>query len=128
MEFGHWVRRSSLTHKTFRGMLAVTVVLATAFSPPRVVADGSRDCTIRSCSGAQQPLRPTPKTEEAGLSPTAIRNLAIVIGKVVRRRSSSATQAVRRRCSTTAGSSLLRPGAPAAAAVVALGEQTRPRP
>lgn len=80
MEFESLVRRSSLTLKTLRGMLAVTVVMATAF----LAAPGWAQ-TAPAPAPAAAPKATTAATaeEEAGMSPTAIRNVVIVIALFV---------------------------------------------
>ena len=84
MEFESLVRRSSLTAQTLRGMLAVTVVLATTFLSTPAWAQAAPE-TATSAPAAAAPATTTAdaETDEAGLSPTAIRNLAIVIALFV---------------------------------------------
>ena len=80
MEFESLVRRSSLTQKTLRGMLAVTVVLATAF----LAAPGwAQTAPAPAPAAAPAATAPATTADEAGMSPTALRNVVIVIALFV---------------------------------------------
>lgn len=85
MEFESLVRRSTLALKTLRGTLAATVVLATTFLAAPAWAQATPE-TAAPAAPATAPAA-TPATgaaaEEAGMSPTAIRNVAIIIALFV---------------------------------------------
>jgi SecD/SecF fusion protein len=85
MEFESLVRRSSLTRKTLRGMLAATVILATTFLAAPAWAQEAAETAAPAAPATAPAAAPADSAaaEEAGMSPTAIRNVAIVIALFV---------------------------------------------
>ena len=85
MEFESLVRRSTLALKTLRGMLAATVVLATTFLAAPAWAQATPETAAPAAPATAAAAAPATgaAAEEAGMSPTAIRNVAIIIALFV---------------------------------------------
>ena len=85
MEFESLVRRSTLAMKTLRGTLAATVVLATTFLAAPAWAQATPETAAQAAPATAAAAAPATgaAAEEAGMSPTAIRNVAIIIALFV---------------------------------------------
>lgn len=83
MEFESLVRRSSLFAKTLRGMFAATLLLATTFLAAPAWGQAAPETAAPAAPAAAAPATPAADAEEPGMSPTAIRNLAIIIALFV---------------------------------------------